>query len=50
MYDTANTGLDFVANVAEASDVLAPLKAACKAAQSTIQVARVSWPTWRGVR
>ena len=48
VYDTVNIGLDLVANIAEASDVLAPLKAACKATQSIIQVVQVSSPNRRG--
>ena len=47
VYDTVNTVLDVAANVAEATDVLTPLKAACKAAQSILQVARVRWPIWQ---
>ncbi|CAG7852310.1 COMPASS-like H3K4 histone methylase component WDR5B {ECO:0000303/PubMed:19567704} Short=AtWDR5B {ECO:0000303/PubMed:19567704} [Serendipita indica DSM 11827] len=38
VYNTASTGLDFVANVAEASDILSPLKAACKATKSILDV------------
>ncbi|CCA68914.1 related to archipelago beta form (F-box-WD40 repeat protein) [Serendipita indica DSM 11827] len=38
VYDTVNVGLDFVANLSEASDVLAPLKAACRATKSILDV------------
>ena len=42
MYNTASIGLDFVANIAEASDVLAPLKAVCRATKLLLDVIRVS--------
>ncbi|CCA77259.1 hypothetical protein PIIN_11237 [Serendipita indica DSM 11827] len=38
VYDTVNIGLDVVANVAEGSDILAPLKAACKTTKSILDV------------
>ena len=47
--DAVNLGLNFTANIAEASDVLAPLKAACKAAQSIIEVVQVSRSNRRGI-
>ncbi|CCA75830.1 hypothetical protein PIIN_09818 [Serendipita indica DSM 11827] len=37
-YGTINTGLDIVANIAEASDILAPLKAACRTTKSILEV------------
>ncbi|CCA77942.1 related to WD40-repeat protein (notchless protein) [Serendipita indica DSM 11827] len=37
-YNVASLGTDLVANVAEASDILAPLKAACRATKSIIDV------------
>ena len=40
-YSTAGLGLDFVANISEASDILAPLKAACKATKSILDVVQV---------
>ncbi|CAG7853401.1 SubName: Full=Related to archipelago beta form (F-box-WD40 repeat protein) {ECO:0000313/EMBL:CCA74347.1}, partial [Serendipita indica DSM 11827] len=36
--NTASIALDVVANIAEASDILAPLKAACRATKSIIDV------------
>ncbi|CCA77776.1 hypothetical protein PIIN_03411, partial [Serendipita indica DSM 11827] len=39
VYDTLNVGLDVVANIAEGSDVLAPLKAACRTTKSILEVA-----------
>ena len=47
--DTVNLGLNFTANIAEVSDVLAPLKVACKAAQSIIEVVQVSGLNRRGL-
>ena len=41
-YSTAAFGLDFVANISEASDLLSPLKAACKATKSILDVVQVS--------
>ncbi|CAG7855067.1 SubName: Full=Related to archipelago beta form (F-box-WD40 repeat protein) {ECO:0000313/EMBL:CCA76170.1} [Serendipita indica DSM 11827] len=38
LMDTANIFLEFTANIAEASDVLGPLKAACKATQTVIGI------------
>ncbi|CCA77480.1 hypothetical protein PIIN_11457 [Serendipita indica DSM 11827] len=38
-YDAANVGLDVVANISEGSDVLAPLKAACRTTKSILEVA-----------
>ncbi|CAG7847684.1 SubName: Full=Uncharacterized protein {ECO:0000313/EMBL:CCA73374.1} [Serendipita indica DSM 11827] len=40
VYDTVNVGLDVVANVTEGSDILAPLKAACKTAKSVLEIMR----------
>ncbi|CCA70407.1 hypothetical protein PIIN_04346 [Serendipita indica DSM 11827] len=37
-YNTVNFGLDVVANVAEGSDILAPLKAACRTTKSIVEV------------
>ncbi|CAG7852496.1 SubName: Full=Related to WD40-repeat protein (Notchless protein) {ECO:0000313/EMBL:CCA73057.1} [Serendipita indica DSM 11827] len=37
-YNVASLGLDLVANVAEASDILAPLKAACRATKTILDV------------
>ncbi|CAG7854167.1 COMPASS-like H3K4 histone methylase component WDR5B {ECO:0000303/PubMed:19567704} Short=AtWDR5B {ECO:0000303/PubMed:19567704} [Serendipita indica DSM 11827] len=39
VYDTLNVGLDVVANISEGSDVLAPLKAACRTTKSILEVA-----------
>ncbi|CCA77235.1 hypothetical protein PIIN_11218 [Serendipita indica DSM 11827] len=38
VYNTANVGLDVLANIAEGSDILAPLKAACRTTQSILGV------------
>ncbi|CAG7853144.1 COMPASS-like H3K4 histone methylase component WDR5B {ECO:0000303/PubMed:19567704} Short=AtWDR5B {ECO:0000303/PubMed:19567704} [Serendipita indica DSM 11827] len=38
VYDTLIVGLDVAANVAEGSDILAPLKAACRATKSILEV------------
>ncbi|CCA76447.1 hypothetical protein PIIN_10440 [Serendipita indica DSM 11827] len=38
VYDTVNVGLDVIANVSEGSDILAPLKAACKTTKSILDV------------
>ncbi|CCA75993.1 related to WD40-repeat protein (notchless protein) [Serendipita indica DSM 11827] len=38
LYDTTNIGLDVVANIAEGSDILAPLKAACRTTKSILEV------------
>ncbi|CCA77963.1 related to WD40-repeat protein (notchless protein) [Serendipita indica DSM 11827] len=37
-YNTASLGLDVTANLAEASDILAPLKAACRVTKSILNV------------
>ncbi|CCA77680.1 hypothetical protein PIIN_11658 [Serendipita indica DSM 11827] len=34
--DTANVFLDFMANIAEASDILSPLKGACRATKTVL--------------
>ncbi|CAG7854186.1 SubName: Full=Uncharacterized protein {ECO:0000313/EMBL:CCA70407.1} [Serendipita indica DSM 11827] len=38
IYNTVNVGLDVVANIAEASDTLAPLKAACRTTKSILEL------------
>ncbi|CCA75243.2 hypothetical protein PIIN_09227, partial [Serendipita indica DSM 11827] len=38
VYDAINLGLDVVANTAEGSDILAPLKAACRTTKSILEV------------
>ncbi|CCA72703.1 hypothetical protein PIIN_06640 [Serendipita indica DSM 11827] len=38
VYHTASTGLDILGNVSEASDILSPLKAACRATKSILDV------------
>ncbi|CCA71643.1 hypothetical protein PIIN_05579, partial [Serendipita indica DSM 11827] len=38
VYDTVRIGLDVVANVAEGSDILSPLKAACRTTKSILEV------------
>ncbi|CCA77814.1 related to WD40-repeat protein (notchless protein), partial [Serendipita indica DSM 11827] len=38
VYNTVNVGLDVVANIAEGSDILGPLKAACRATKSVLDV------------
>ncbi|CAG7850330.1 SubName: Full=Related to WD40-repeat protein (Notchless protein) {ECO:0000313/EMBL:CCA73885.1} [Serendipita indica DSM 11827] len=40
VYDTANIVLDVTANIAEGSDILAPLKAVCRATKSILEVMR----------
>ena len=49
VYSTAAFGLDFLANISEASDILAPLKAACKATKSILDVVQVSRRDWHDV-
>ncbi|CCA76287.1 hypothetical protein PIIN_10282 [Serendipita indica DSM 11827] len=51
VYNTVNAGLDVMANVAEGSDILAPLKAACKTTQSIlggIETNKEGWTDLRG--
>ncbi|CCA73887.1 related to vegetative incompatibility protein HET-E-1-Pyrenophora tritici-repentis [Serendipita indica DSM 11827] len=38
VYDTFNVALDVTANIAEGSDILAPLKAVCRATKSILEV------------
>ncbi|CCA76463.1 hypothetical protein PIIN_10456, partial [Serendipita indica DSM 11827] len=38
VYDPVNIGLDVVANIAEGSDILAPLKAACRTTKSILEL------------
>lgn len=49
VYDGIGVGLDVVANIAEASDILAPLKAACRTARTILGVVQVSWRDWHDV-
>ena len=46
VYGMTNTVLDAVANAAEASDVLAPLKAACRTTKSILEVVQVRRRNW----
>ena len=45
-YNTAGVILDIVGNVAEATELLSPLKAACKATKSILDVLQVSRSKW----
>ncbi|CCA76677.1 related to archipelago beta form (F-box-WD40 repeat protein) [Serendipita indica DSM 11827] len=38
VYNAASVGLDFLGNIAEGSDILSPLKAACRATNSVLNV------------
>ncbi|CCA78096.1 hypothetical protein PIIN_01769, partial [Serendipita indica DSM 11827] len=40
IYETAAVGLDVVANISEGTDILAPLKAACRATRSILEAAQ----------
>ncbi|CAG7851324.1 SubName: Full=Related to WD40-repeat protein (Notchless protein) {ECO:0000313/EMBL:CCA70723.1} [Serendipita indica DSM 11827] len=40
LYNTANVGLEVAANIAEGSDILAPLKAACRTTKSILEVSQ----------
>ncbi|CCA77125.1 hypothetical protein PIIN_11108, partial [Serendipita indica DSM 11827] len=42
VYDMVNIGLDIAANIAEGSEILAPLKAACRTTKSILEVAQAT--------
>ncbi|CCA77923.1 related to archipelago beta form (F-box-WD40 repeat protein), partial [Serendipita indica DSM 11827] len=46
VYNTVNVGLDIVANIAEGSDVLAPLKAACRTTKSILEATEDNQEEW----